>query len=222
MYMTRFRKLKRSPITVKKGSVYGGFAGLCVLLMLSCAFAGFAANAKGMDLATDDSNNWRVKDVFILPSGIQGWYIRKPVQTDAGLEVPFNQAATGEYTAYIHNTWAGDLTGMRIEAEFMIGSDAAPVFEARLPDTGSAEVQIAILTEEIKQLTVHMKEHKHDYSSRLGLIKKVQERKRLMDYLKRENQESFVDLARELKLKIALQREKEKAEQKELKDKDNE
>lgn len=85
-------------------------------------------------------------------------------------------------------------------------------------DTGSAEVQIAILTEEIKQLTVHMKEHKHDYSSRLGLIKKVQERKKLMDYLKRENQESFVDLARELKLKIALQREKEKAEQKELKD----
>ena len=51
-------------------------------------------------------------------------------------------------------------------------------------DTGSAEVQIAILTEEIKSLTEHMKNHKHDYSSRLGLIKKVQERKKLMTYLR--------------------------------------
>jgi small subunit ribosomal protein S15 len=77
-------------------------------------------------------------------------------------------------------------------------------------DTGSAEVQIAILTEEIKQLTVHMKEHKHDYSSRLGLIKKVQERKKLMDYLKRENAESLLKIAKELKLKIAQQRESNK------------
>lgn len=77
-------------------------------------------------------------------------------------------------------------------------------------DTGSAEVQIAILTEEIKQLTGHMKEHKHDYSSRLGLIKKVQERKKLLNYLKRENAESLIKLAKELKLKIAQQREENK------------
>jgi len=142
--MTRYRKLKQSPIRVKKGSVYGGFAGLCVLLMLSCAFAGFAANAKGMDLATEDSKNWRAKDVFILPSGIQGWYIRKPVQTDAGLEVPFNQAATGEYTVYVHNTWAGDLTGMTLKVSFLIKWDSStplPVFEARLPDS---EVQVRL------------------------------------------------------------------------------
>lgn len=78
-------------------------------------------------------------------------------------------------------------------------------------DTGSAGVQIAILTEEIKQLTGHMKEHKHDYSSRLGLIKKVQERKKLLDYLKRENSESLLKIAKELKLKIAQQREENKA-----------
>lgn len=69
-------------------------------------------------------------------------------------------------------------------------------------DTGSAEVQIAILTEEIKQLTTHMKEHKHDFSSRLGLIKKVQERKKLLDYLKRENYDGYFKLAKELKLKV--------------------
>jgi len=83
-------------------------------------------------------------------------------------------------------------------------------YRVHATDTGSAEVQIAILTEEIKQLTVHMKEHKHDYSSRLGLIKKVQERKKLLDYLKRENSESLLELAKELKLKIALQREANK------------
>jgi len=80
-------------------------------------------------------------------------------------------------------------------------------YRVHATDTGSAEVQIAILTEEIKQLTVHMKEHKHDFSSRLGLIKKVQERKKLLDYLKRENAESLLELAKELKLKIASQRE---------------
>lgn len=68
-------------------------------------------------------------------------------------------------------------------------------------DTGSPDVQIAILTEEIKQLTSHMKKHKHDFSSRLGLIKKVQERKRLMNYLERENNDAFLKLNKVLKLK---------------------
>jgi small subunit ribosomal protein S15 len=70
-------------------------------------------------------------------------------------------------------------------------------------DTGSSEVQIAILTAEIKQLTSHMKKHKHDYSSRLGLIKKVQERKKLLKYLERENEVSYKKLSKALKLKIA-------------------
>ncbi len=69
-------------------------------------------------------------------------------------------------------------------------------------DTGSPEVQIAILTEEIKQLTSHMKKHKHDYSSRLGLIKKVQERKKLSNYLQKENPDAFKKLAQTLKLKV--------------------
>lgn len=68
-------------------------------------------------------------------------------------------------------------------------------------DTGSSEVQIAILTSEIKQLTSHMKKHKHDYSSRLGLIKKVQERKKLLDYLQKEDEASYKKLTKALKLK---------------------
>ena len=68
-------------------------------------------------------------------------------------------------------------------------------------DTGSAEVQIAILTEEIKELTKHLKTHKHDHSSRRGLLKKLGERRRLMRYLESDNQESYETLIAELKIK---------------------
>ncbi len=50
-------------------------------------------------------------------------------------------------------------------------------------DTGSAEVQIAILTEEINDLTEHLKEHTHDFHSRRGLLKKVGQRRSMLQYL---------------------------------------
>ena len=53
-------------------------------------------------------------------------------------------------------------------------------------DTGSAEAQIALFSEEIDQLAKHLKKHKKDNSSRLGLLKMVAKRRRLLDYLKRE------------------------------------
>lgn len=70
-------------------------------------------------------------------------------------------------------------------------------------DTGSSEVQIALLTEEIKNLTDHLKLHKKDFSSRRGLLRKVAERRRLLRYLEKENEESFDNLTKRLKLKIA-------------------
>jgi small subunit ribosomal protein S15 len=76
-------------------------------------------------------------------------------------------------------------------------------FRVHENDTGSTEVQIAILSEEIKQLTDHLKDHKQDHSSRRGLLKKVGERRRLLKYLQKENEESFADIAKKLKLKIA-------------------
>ena len=54
-------------------------------------------------------------------------------------------------------------------------------------DTGSAEVQIAILTEEITLLTNHLKEHKHDFHSRRGLLKKVGQRRNMLNYLKNKD-----------------------------------
>ena len=50
-------------------------------------------------------------------------------------------------------------------------------------DTGSAEVQIAIFTEEINELTEHLKKHQHDFHSKRGLLKKVGQRRRLLNYL---------------------------------------
>ena len=70
-------------------------------------------------------------------------------------------------------------------------------------DTGSTQVQIAILTEEIKKLTEHLQTHKHDHSSRRGLLKKVNDRRQLLKYLQKENEKDFKELAQELKLKIA-------------------
>ncbi|MBU1705472.1 30S ribosomal protein S15 [Patescibacteria group bacterium] len=68
-------------------------------------------------------------------------------------------------------------------------------------DTGSPQVQIAILTSEIQMLTKHLKEHKKDYSSRRGLIKKVNERRRLLKYLEREDAKAATKIKEALKLK---------------------
>lgn len=76
-------------------------------------------------------------------------------------------------------------------------------FKIHDSDTGSTQVQVAILTEEIKQLTEHLKRHKHDHSSRRGLLKKVGERRRLLKYLQKEDEKAFVELSAKLKLKIA-------------------
>jgi len=67
-------------------------------------------------------------------------------------------------------------------------------------DTGSAEAQIALFTEEIEQLAKHLKKHKKDNSSRLGLLKMVSKRKRLLDYLKREAPKRHSALVKKLDL----------------------
>jgi small subunit ribosomal protein S15 len=65
-------------------------------------------------------------------------------------------------------------------------------------DTGSPEVQIAILTTRINTLTEHMKTHKQDLSSRVGLIKMVNRRRRLLDYLNKTAHAKYVALIAEL------------------------
>ena len=71
-------------------------------------------------------------------------------------------------------------------------------FQRHDRDTGSSEVQIAILTKEIEALTVHLKANHKDHSSRYGLLRKVQNRRNLLDYLKRVNEQGYKDLIKKL------------------------
>ncbi|MEE8131619.1 MAG: 30S ribosomal protein S15 [Candidatus Paceibacterota bacterium] len=68
-------------------------------------------------------------------------------------------------------------------------------------DTGSAEVQIALLTKSITELTSHLKTHPKDNHSRRGLLKMVSKRRRLLDYLSKNNKKSYTSLVRKLGLK---------------------
>ena len=68
-------------------------------------------------------------------------------------------------------------------------------------DTGSPEVQVSILTERIKNLTQHLKEHKKDFHSRRGLLVMVGQRRRLLDYLKRKNEDRYQELIKSLGLR---------------------
>ena len=68
-------------------------------------------------------------------------------------------------------------------------------------DTGSPEVQVAILTERINTLTEHFKEHKKDNHSRRGLLKMVSHRRNLLDYVKRKNEERYQSLISRLGLR---------------------
>ncbi|MBE6147189.1 MAG: 30S ribosomal protein S15 [Firmicutes bacterium] len=68
-------------------------------------------------------------------------------------------------------------------------------------DTGSAEVQIAILTEEIKELTEHLKVHAHDHHSRRGLLKKVGQRRSMLNYLAKKDVQRYREVVKNLGLR---------------------
>ena len=68
-------------------------------------------------------------------------------------------------------------------------------------DTGSAEIQVALLSARIKQLTGHFANHKKDHHSRRGLLQMVNQRRKLLDYLKKNDQARYRDLIRRLGLR---------------------
>ena len=77
-------------------------------------------------------------------------------------------------------------------------------FQTHKDDTGSPEVQIAILTKEIEEVSEHLKIHRKDVHSRRGLLRMVGNRRRLLRYLKNEDQKRWEKLTDKLKLKIAV------------------
>jgi small subunit ribosomal protein S15 len=74
-------------------------------------------------------------------------------------------------------------------------------FQRHPGDSGSSDVQVALLTKRIDQLSEHLKAHKKDHSSRYGLIKMVSARRRLLDYLKSRDEERYRALIRKLDIR---------------------
>lgn len=74
-------------------------------------------------------------------------------------------------------------------------------FATKAGDTGSSEVQIAIISERIRNLSEHMQAHKHDLHSRRGLLMLVGQRRRLLDYLKRVEEQRYQTLIKRLNIR---------------------
>ena len=74
-------------------------------------------------------------------------------------------------------------------------------FQLHDKDTGSTEVQIALLTQRIDELTEHLKSHLKDHSSRYGLLKMVSSRRRLLNYLKSKDEKRYQEIIKRLKLR---------------------
>jgi small subunit ribosomal protein S15 len=80
-------------------------------------------------------------------------------------------------------------------------ADVIEKFKRDQADTGSPEVQVALLTTRIVQLTEHFKDHKHDHHSRRGLLRMVNQRRKLLDYLKGKNVDRYKELISSLGLR---------------------
>ena len=74
-------------------------------------------------------------------------------------------------------------------------------FQRHERDTGSSEVQIAVLTRKIEALTEHLKNHKKDFSSRYGLIRMVNARRTLLDYLRSQDESRYLKLINDLNIR---------------------
>jgi small subunit ribosomal protein S15 len=74
-------------------------------------------------------------------------------------------------------------------------------FKTHEGDTGSCEVQIALLTARINHLTSHLRDHRKDYHSRRGLIKMTSRRRKLLDYLKRHDLDKYTEIIQKLNLR---------------------
>ncbi len=81
------------------------------------------------------------------------------------------------------------------------GQAVAEQFRLHETDTGSPQVQVVRLTERINHLSSHFQSHKKDFTSRQGLLKMVSRRRRLLEYLKRHDEDSYRNLLEALKLR---------------------
>ncbi len=74
-------------------------------------------------------------------------------------------------------------------------------YQLSATDTGSPEVQVALLTTNINHLTSHFNQHKHDHHSRRGLLRMINQRRKLLDYLKKKDEDRYKSLIKRLGLR---------------------
>ena len=95
-----------------------------------------------------------------------------------------------------HNTQGGNKVMSQVDIQ-----SARKQFQLHDTDTGSCDVQVAVLTKRIQHLTEHLKENRKDQNTRRGLIKMVNTRRSLLDYLKRKDEPRYRELIKELSLR---------------------
>ena len=83
----------------------------------------------------------------------------------------------------------------------MAVKDLVKKYQSHKEDTGSTSVQVAVLTQKINELTEHLKEHRKDFDSRVGLLKMVGKRRRLLNYLGKSDADSYAKLIADLGLR---------------------
>lgn len=79
--------------------------------------------------------------------------------------------------------------------------DKIQQYQLKEADTGSSEVQVALLTQRIEALTTHLKQHKKDFSTQSGLLKLVGQRRSLLDYLRSKSKDRYQNLIQRLSLR---------------------
>jgi len=91
--------------------------------------------------------------------------------------------------------------GLRATAAASKKGDLITKYQSHKDDTGSVEVQIAVLTKKVSDLTKHLQEHKKDFDSRRGLLMMVGKRRRLLNYLKKTDEDQYSKLITDLGLR---------------------
>lgn len=98
------------------------------------------------------------------------------------------------------------LAGRKFMAKEKTAKESAKVdlikkYQTHKEDTGSTEVQVAVLTKKVSELTKHLQEHKKDFDSRRGLLMMVGKRRRLLNYLKKSDEQKYIKLIADLGLR---------------------
>jgi len=124
-----------------------------------------------------------------------------PTKNDRSSDRSVGESVGGKASTEKIQTAKAKKTAARAAAGATKKVDLIEKYQSHKDDTGSIEVQVAVLTKKVSDLTKHLKEHKHDFDSRRGLLLMVGKRRRLLNYLKRTDEAQYDKLIADLGLR---------------------